>query len=83
MKREKLLRCQAMRVASVAQPVEQIDEPTWTAWTLQTGGGGGGGRQPKTKENVATCCSMETITHLNTSDELPPSGGLKMKLAPV
>lgn len=73
---------QAVRVTSFAQPVEQIDEPTWTAWTLQKGGVGGK-PQPKTKKNVASWCRMETMIHLITSDELPVSGGLKMKLAPV
>lgn len=69
-----------MTLAFVAQPVKQIDEPTCTAWTLQTGGVE---KKPQTKENVASCCRMETMIHLSASDELPVSGGLKMKLAPV
>lgn len=44
---------------------------------------GGEITQPKTKENAASCCRMKTMIHLSTSDELPVSGGLKMKLAPV
>lgn len=40
---------QAVRVTLFAQPVEQIDEPTWTAWTLQRGGGGGVNPNPKQK----------------------------------